>query len=175
MSRAAYEIRAVGEVPPRVLEDFPGVTVSLDVAGTIIHADLTDEAELHGVLDALRRGGFTLVDVRRETDYDDDPAARAARRGAVSGARDVATGSVTNGRPRTTADARDGCQRHATAGRRPYGEPRQEGRPRGVVAARMPRRTRASRPGAMSRYGPLARGVPAFGHTSLHGRVTRGM
>ena len=71
MSKAAYEIRAVGEVPPRVLEDFPGVTVSLDVVGTIIHADFTDEAELHGVLDALRRGGFTLVDVRRETDYDD--------------------------------------------------------------------------------------------------------
>lgn len=72
MSRAAYEIRAVGEVPPGVLEDFPGVTVSLDVAGTIIRVDLTDEAELHGVLDALRRGGFTLVDVRRETDYDDE-------------------------------------------------------------------------------------------------------
>jgi len=71
MSRAAYEIQAVGAVPPRVLEDFPGVTVSLDVARTIIHVDLTDEAELHGVLDALRRGGFTLVDVRRETPFDD--------------------------------------------------------------------------------------------------------
>ena len=71
MSKAAYEIRAVGEVPPRVLEDFPGVTVSLDVAGTIIRADLADEAELHGVLDALRRGGFAFVDVRREIAYDD--------------------------------------------------------------------------------------------------------
>jgi hypothetical protein len=69
MSRAAYEIRAVGEVPPRLLEDFPGVTVSIDVAGSTIRADLADEAELRGVLDALRRGGYTLVDVRRETDY----------------------------------------------------------------------------------------------------------
>lgn len=71
MSRAAYEIHTVGEVPPRVLEDFPGVTVSLDVAGSTIRAELMDEAELHGVLDALRRGGFALVDVRRETAYDD--------------------------------------------------------------------------------------------------------
>ena len=71
MSRAAYEIRAVGKVPPRVLEDFPGVTVRIDIVGSVIRADLTDEAELHGVLDALRRGGFTLVDVRRETAYDD--------------------------------------------------------------------------------------------------------
>jgi hypothetical protein len=73
MSRAAYEIRAVGEVSSRVLEDFPGVTVSIDLAGSTIRADLADESELHGVLDALRRGGFTLVDVRRETDYDDSP------------------------------------------------------------------------------------------------------
>ena len=71
MSRAAYEIRTVGEVPPRVLEDFPGVTVSLDIAGSTIRAELMDESELHGVLNALRRGGFALVDVRRETAYDD--------------------------------------------------------------------------------------------------------
>ena len=66
MSRAAYEIRAAGEVPTRMLEDFEGVTVSVDPAGTTIHAMLADEAELHGLLDALRRGGFPLVDVRRE-------------------------------------------------------------------------------------------------------------
>ncbi|GAA0974042.1 hypothetical protein ENKNEFLB_00187 [Nocardioides aquaticus] len=68
MSRAAYEIHAAGEVPSAVLEDFEGVTVALDVAGTTIRADLADEAELHGVLDALRREGFVLVDVRRWPD-----------------------------------------------------------------------------------------------------------
>ena len=66
MSRAAYEIRATGEVPRGMLEDFEGVTVSIDPAGTTIHALLADEAELHGLLDALRRGGFLLVDVRKE-------------------------------------------------------------------------------------------------------------
>jgi len=76
MSRAAYEIRAAGEVPSRVLEDFAGVSVTIDVAGSTIRADLADEAELHGVLDALRRGGFVLVDVRKETDY--EPEAPAA-------------------------------------------------------------------------------------------------
>ena len=84
MSRAAYEIRAAGEVPPRLLEDFAGVTVTPDPIGTTIRADLADEAELHGVLDALRREGFALMDVHRDLssevpgtptapDEDDDP------------------------------------------------------------------------------------------------------
>lgn len=66
MSRAAYEIRAVGEVPRDILEDFEGATVSIDPAGSTIHAELVDDAALHGLLDALRRGGFELLDVRRE-------------------------------------------------------------------------------------------------------------
>lgn len=60
MSRAAYEIRAVGEVPRSMLEDFEGVTVSIDPAGSTIHAELVDDAALHGLLAALRRGGFSL-------------------------------------------------------------------------------------------------------------------
>jgi hypothetical protein len=66
VSRAAYEIHAVGEVPRDMLEDFAGVSVSIDSAGTTIHALLADESELHGLLDVLSRGGFQLVDVRRE-------------------------------------------------------------------------------------------------------------
>jgi hypothetical protein len=68
MSRAAYEIRAVGEVPRSMLDDFEGVTLSIDPAGSTIHAVLVDDAALHGLLAALRRGGFELVDVRREQD-----------------------------------------------------------------------------------------------------------
>ena len=77
MSRAAYEIRAVGEVPRALLEDFEGVTVSIDPAGSTIHAVLADEAELHGLLDALSRGGFVLIDVTpgagRTTSPEDPP------------------------------------------------------------------------------------------------------
>ena len=66
MSSAAYEIRTAGEVSQDTLEDFEGVTVSTDPLGTTIHAMLADEAELHGLLDALSRAGVVLVDVRRE-------------------------------------------------------------------------------------------------------------
>jgi len=77
VSRAAYEIHAAGEVPRDMLEDFAGVSVSIDPAGTTIHALLADESELHGLLDVLSRGGFQLVDVRREAfdswEEDDTP------------------------------------------------------------------------------------------------------
>jgi len=73
MSRAAYEIRAAGEVPSQILDDFPGVTFSVDPVGTTIRADLADEAELHGLLDALRREGFTLMDVHRDPSSDLPP------------------------------------------------------------------------------------------------------
>lgn len=73
MSRAAYEIRAIGEVPAHLLEDFEGVTVTIDVAGSTIRADLADEAELHGVLDALRREGYLLIEVRRDDEFGADP------------------------------------------------------------------------------------------------------
>jgi hypothetical protein len=69
MSRAAYEIHVVGHVPARLLEDFERVTVSPDLAGATLRAELADQAELHGLLDALRRDGLTLVDVRREQPY----------------------------------------------------------------------------------------------------------
>jgi len=66
MSRSAYEIRAVGDEPPDLLDDFEGATVSRDPGGFTIHVVLGDEAELHGLLAALSREGFALVDVRRE-------------------------------------------------------------------------------------------------------------
>ena len=70
MSRAASEIRVVGEVAPRLLEDFGSVTMSADPVGTTMRADFADAAELHGFLGALRRGGHILVDVRREQVYE---------------------------------------------------------------------------------------------------------
>lgn len=66
MSGAAYRIRVVGSVPADVLEDFGGVSVTHEPAGSTIRAEVVDDAQLHGVLDALRRGGFELVDVHRD-------------------------------------------------------------------------------------------------------------
>jgi hypothetical protein len=71
--RAAYEIRVMGEVPGALLEDFAGVELLVDAAGSTIHVVLGDEAELHGLLDALSRAGFLLVDVRREPHVDAGP------------------------------------------------------------------------------------------------------
>ena len=63
MSRVAYRIRVAGVVPPRLFEDFSRVTLAKDEAGTTLRADLADMAELHGLLDALRRDGLVLVEV----------------------------------------------------------------------------------------------------------------
>lgn len=65
MSRVAYQIRVVGAVPDRFFEDFTGVDV-VDRAATTLQADLTDQAELNGLLDTLRRAGLELLDVRRQ-------------------------------------------------------------------------------------------------------------
>lgn len=79
MTRIAFEIRVEGALPDRLLEDFDSLSIVADPAGTTMRASLSDEAELHGILDALRRGGVVLVDVRREQESDptDDPGAEA--------------------------------------------------------------------------------------------------
>jgi hypothetical protein len=66
MSRVAYQIRVAGELPERFFEDFSRVTVAVEPVGTTLRADLTDQAELNGLLDALRREGLVLLEVRRE-------------------------------------------------------------------------------------------------------------
>lgn len=71
MSRAAYEIRAVGSVPPDLLEDYVGASVTHEPAGSTIRLVLADEAQLHGVLEALRRSGFDLIEMHREPHLDD--------------------------------------------------------------------------------------------------------
>lgn len=72
MSKAAYEIRAVGKVPRELIDDFEGMTVSVNPAGSTIHVVLGDEAELHGLLEALDRQGFVVVEVHREPDIAPD-------------------------------------------------------------------------------------------------------
>jgi hypothetical protein len=66
MSRAGYEIRVAGEVPPQVIDDFQLIVMAVDPVGTTMRAEVLDESGLHGILDALRRAGIELLDVRRE-------------------------------------------------------------------------------------------------------------
>jgi hypothetical protein len=72
MSRATYEIRVAGAVPPEVIEDFEGVSTVSMVTDTTLRADLVDTSSLHGLLAALRRAGLVLLDVRRDLWADDD-------------------------------------------------------------------------------------------------------
>ena len=44
----------------------PTPRMSVTPGGSTIHVVLGDEAELHGLLAALNREGYALVDVRRE-------------------------------------------------------------------------------------------------------------
>jgi hypothetical protein len=70
MPRAAYEIRVLGEIPPRVLDDYERVTSSVDPLETTLRAESVDEAELQGILEAIRRCDLVLVDVRRLEEFD---------------------------------------------------------------------------------------------------------
>lgn len=75
MSRVAYQIRVAGELPDRFFEDFSRVSAAADPVGTTLRADLTDQAELNGLLDALRRNGLVLLEVRREPVFESDAEA----------------------------------------------------------------------------------------------------
>lgn len=72
MSRVVYQIRVAGTLPERFFEDFPEVVIAVDPVGTTLQADLADQAELNGLLDALRRDGLVLLEVRREQMFDLD-------------------------------------------------------------------------------------------------------
>jgi hypothetical protein len=86
MSRVAYQIRVTGELPERFFEDFSRVTVAVDPVGTTLRADLTDQAELNGLLDALRRDGLVLLEVRREQVFDADDQEEAVDGGGAEDA-----------------------------------------------------------------------------------------
>lgn len=73
MSRVAYQIRVDGALPDRIFEDFTRVTVAVDPVGTTLQVQLTDQAELTGLLEALRRAGLVLLEMRRQQfDYPDE-------------------------------------------------------------------------------------------------------
>ncbi len=79
MTRVAYQIRVAGAVPDRFFDDFSRVTVAVDPVGTTLRADLTDQAELNGLLAALRRDGLVLLEVRREQVFDSDDGGTEAQ------------------------------------------------------------------------------------------------
>jgi hypothetical protein len=60
-----YQIRVGGTVPPGLIESITQVK-AVQPAGTSVEVDVPDETALWGLIDALRRSGIDLLEVRRE-------------------------------------------------------------------------------------------------------------
>jgi hypothetical protein len=58
-------MRVAGRVPLELLENF-GQIKTVEPAGTILHAVAMDNAELWGLIDALRDAGVDLIEIRRD-------------------------------------------------------------------------------------------------------------
>lgn len=71
-----YEIRLVGQLDPRWVESFDGLTLSHEPPGiTVLRGVIADQAALHGALQRIRDLGLPLVSVTR---LDDDSPRRRA-------------------------------------------------------------------------------------------------
>jgi hypothetical protein len=64
MGKSTYEIRIAGAVPLDLLENFRQI-LTVEPAGTILHAEQLDDAALWGLIDALRDAGIDLIEIRR--------------------------------------------------------------------------------------------------------------
>lgn len=61
-----YTIRVEGHLHPRWSETFPGMTLTrLDDGTTALDGEITDQAELHGLLRTIRDLGLALISLNR--------------------------------------------------------------------------------------------------------------
>jgi hypothetical protein len=65
MPGGAYEIRIRGRVSDAVLESFEGLDSDVQRVETVLFGPLTDQAELHAVIERIASLGLELVEVRR--------------------------------------------------------------------------------------------------------------
>jgi hypothetical protein len=61
----SYEIRIRGRLSDSLLDEFEGLTASVEPAETVLHGPLRDQAALYGLLDRVQSLGLELVEVRR--------------------------------------------------------------------------------------------------------------
>ena len=62
---ARYEIRVRGRVSEAALSALEGMDADVAPAETVIHGPVTDQTELHGLLDRIQSLGLELIEVRR--------------------------------------------------------------------------------------------------------------
>lgn len=74
---ARYEIHIRGRVGDDLVAVFEGLTAEVLPVETVLHGDIRDQAELHGILDRVQGLGLELIEVRRLPNGASKPA-RAA-------------------------------------------------------------------------------------------------
>ena len=60
-----YEIRVRGRISEAALRSLEGMDADLAPAETVLHGPVTDQADLHGLLDRIQALGLELIEVRR--------------------------------------------------------------------------------------------------------------
>jgi hypothetical protein len=62
---ARYEIHIKGRVGGELAATFEGLVAEVLPVETVLHGEIRDQAELHGLLDRVQSLGLELVEVRR--------------------------------------------------------------------------------------------------------------
>jgi hypothetical protein len=65
---ASYVIRIKGMIGDPLLESFGDLDASIKPAETILRGVITDQAELHGLLDRIQSLGLELIEIRQVQD-----------------------------------------------------------------------------------------------------------
>lgn len=65
MVEASYEIRIRGRVGDSVLASFEDMDAAVSSAETVLRGRISDQAQLHGVLERIQLLGLELIEVRQ--------------------------------------------------------------------------------------------------------------
>jgi hypothetical protein len=77
VARASYEIRIKGMVGDPLLESLGDLDASIKPAETVLRGVVTDQAELHGLLDRIQSLGLELIEIRQvQLPGKEDPSRR---------------------------------------------------------------------------------------------------
>lgn len=69
----SYEIRIKGVVGDSMLESLGDLDASVRPAQTVLRGVITDQAELHGLLDRIQSLGLELIEIRQVTEPGGSP------------------------------------------------------------------------------------------------------
>jgi hypothetical protein len=64
---ATYQIRIRGRLSRALLATFDRMQSEVEPVETVLHGPVSDQAELHGLIDHIQALGLELVEVRRLT------------------------------------------------------------------------------------------------------------